>query len=527
MKNKILKLILKMSSLNKINMDFDFITIPLYEHQKSSILCMEQLERNTSLSISSEIRIETTLGILSDLPGYGKTLSVLGLIGKTLFDQDNEEYFLKEKIEISSNCVSKIKIKKLEQLNLSLILVNISLMTQWIVELSKTTLRYIAVYNKCDIEGIDMSKYDLILISNNIYNTFTQVYRNKCWKRFIIDEPVSLKISSMGEIDAKFYWLITATPYELYPRGRSGFLNDLLPDLDLLKYIVVKNDDMFVKISYDMPITNHIYYKITCDISKLFEELLNRNTMEMLEAGDIQGVLSSLGNTSDSIIESFQNRKKKRLNELMNDEKNIEKIQEINNHLHTLDERIKRYANENLCILCNQPHQKLYILSCCQTLFCGCLSTNNCQLCKTFDIKYSIVSSDTHDDYKSEYNVRNMTKMQQIINIISDTIHKKILIFSNFNESFVIIKKFLEEKQIIYLELRGTKEKRDNTIDLYKTGNVNVLLLNTIHSGAGLNLPETTDIIIYHRLHEYQKTQVLGRANRIGRKINLNVHYLE
>ena len=105
--------------------------------------------------------------------------------------------------------------------------------------------------------------------------------------------------------------------------------------------------------------------------------------------------------------------------------------------------------------------------------------------------------------------------------------NKKILIFSNFNESFVIIKKWLEERKILYLELRGTKEKRDNTIDLYKSGNVNVLLLNTIHSGAGLNLQETTDIIMYHRLHDYQKTQVIGRANRIGRKVNLNVYYLE
>ena len=101
------------------------------------------------------------------------------------------------------------------------------------------------------------------------------------------------------------------------------------------------------------------------------------------------------------------------------------------------------------------------------------------------------------------------------------------MIFSNFNESFVVIKKWLEERKILYLELRGTKEKRDNTIDSYKSGNVNVLLLNTIHSGAGLNLQETTDIIMYHRLHDYQKTQVIGRANRIGRKINLNVHYLE
>ena len=121
----------------------------------------------------------------------------------------------------------------------------------------------------------------------------------------------------------------------------------------------------------------------------------------------------------------------------------------------------------------------------------------------------------------------NVTKIHQTMSIISDAVNKKILIFSNFNESFATIKKCLEEKHILYLELRGTKEKRDNTIDMYKTGNVNVLLLNTIHSGAGLNLQETTDIIIYHRLHDYQKTQVLGRANRIGRKMNLNVHYLE
>jgi SNF2 family DNA or RNA helicase len=122
---------------------------------------------------------------------------------------------------------------------------------------------------------------------------------------------------------------------------------------------------------------------------------------------------------------------------------------------------------------------------------------------------------------------KSNTKIQQIMTIIGDSNGKKILIFSNFNESFVVIKKWLEERKILYLELRGTKEKRDNTIDSYKSGNVNVLLLNTIHSGAGLNLQETTDIIMYHRLHDYQKTQVIGRANRIGRKINLNVHYLE
>ena len=511
-------------------METDFISIPLYDHQKTSIESMEKLEKNPIVSITSETYIETKIGILSDLPGYGKTLSIIGLIGKTLFDHEDDVY-LKEVREVS-NYVSKLKITRIEQLSVSLILVNVSLLSQWIFELSRTTLRFFAVYNKSEIENIDLSKYDVILVSHNIYNIFCQVYRNKCWKRFIIDEPASLKISSMEEISAKFYWLITATPYELYPRKRSGFLNDMLPELEFIKYIILKNDDQYVKISYEMPITNHIYYNITCDFSKLFEGLVNHNIMEMMEAGNIQGVLTSFGNVSETIIDSFCIRKKKRLAELMSDEENIEKIQLIKNHLQILEERIRRYTSEHLCIVCNKFHKDISILTCCQMIVCEQkIETPICPLCKSADMtQVKLTTEDNMFDiheYKDDFEKINMTKIQQIMSIISDSINKKILIFSNFNESFMTIKKYLEEKHIHYLELRGTKEKRDNTIDLYKTGHVNVLLLNTIHSGAGLNLQETTDIIIYHRLHDYQKTQVIGRANRIGRKINLNVHYLE
>ena len=176
-------------------METDFISIPLYEHQKTSIQNMEQLEKKTIISITSETYIETKIGILSDLPGYGKTLSIIGLIGKTLFDHE-DEFYLKEIKEVS-NFVSKLKISRIEQLSVSLILVNVSLLSQWIFELSRTTIRFIAVYNKSEIEGIDMSKYDVILVSHNIYNIFCQVYRNKCWKRFIIDEPASLKFLRM------------------------------------------------------------------------------------------------------------------------------------------------------------------------------------------------------------------------------------------------------------------------------------------------------------------------------------------
>jgi SNF2 family DNA or RNA helicase len=160
-----------------------------------------------------------------------------------------------------------------------------------------------------------------------------------------------------------------------------------------------------------------------------------------------------------------------------------------------------------LCPYCLNPKFLLTPLTCWKNVF------DKYQMSNFFEIEKSLPS----------LNKRN--KISTILNIIDDS--KKVLIFSNHNETFAILKRFLDQKSLKYLELKGTKERRDNTIDMYKTGKINIMLLNTIVSGAGLNLQETTDIILYHRLPEFQKIQVLGRANRIGREVELTVHYLE
>ncbi len=186
---------------------------------------------------------------------------------------------------------------------------------------------------------------------------------------------------------------------------------------------------------------------------------------------------------------------------------------------------------QNNCVVCNKEYKDVYVLSCCQQIYCGCLKEDSiCLLCKSAEfnnIKMDIkdMMSTSLEDYKRNED-SNKLKIDKLLEIVQDP-SKKILIFSNYNETFNIIKRFLDDKKHNYLELRGTKEKRDYTIDSYKLGNVNILLLNTIQSGAGLNLQETSDIILFHRIHDYQKIQVIGRANRIGRKICLDVHYLE
>ena len=51
-------------------------------------------------------------------------------------------------------------------------------------------------------------------------------------------------------------------------------------------------------------------------------------------------------------------------------------------------------------------------------------------------------------------------------------------------------------------------------------------MLNAVNYGSGLNLQSATDIIIYHELNSELETQVIGRAQRLGRKEGLNVYYL-
>ena len=517
------------------------INIPLFLHQLKSIENMEKLEKEQSIDLVSSIYIKTKLGVLADLPGYGKSLSVLGLIDRTL-DVDLESKFPLERIR-SFSYVSQVTVDLLDQVGCSLILVNISLMAQWTQELNRTLLRYIAVYNRNEIEDIDLSQYDVILVSNTIYNLFAQVYKKKSWRRFIIDEPASLKIPAMEESYSLFYWLITATPNELYlKQRRTGFLNILLPDdMDMFDHLILKNDDQFVKSSYVMPLTRHLYYKCSGNISTLFEGIVSDNIIEMIQAGHLSGVFHALESEGmDTIIEAYRARKQKRLQELKAgkeeiDEKTIEKMETIETHLHTLDDKIFKYVIGKNCALCNKPHIQPSVLSCCQNIYCGLCVSGSCPLCKTpaeeikkVSLTIPQLSIGTDNIIScSPTNIPNNTKINTILSIIGDAVDKKILIFSNYNESFSLIKKFLEEKKLVYLELRGTKERRDNTIDSYKTGSVNILLLNTIHSGAGLNLQETSDIILYHHIHEYQKIQVIGRANRIGRKIPLTVHYLE
>ena len=65
-------------------------------------------------------------------------------------------------------------------------------------------------------------------------------------------------------------------------------------------------------------------------------------------------------------------------------------------------------------------------------------------------------------------------------------------------------------------EYRGVELKKDDN-------ELEVLLINSRYFGAGLNLENSSDMIMLHRLPADNEHQVIGRGQRMGRKFPLTI----
>lgn len=116
----------------------------------------------------------------------------------------------------------------------------------------------------------------------------------------------------------------------------------------------------------------------------------------------------------------------------------------------------------------------------------------------------------------------NFEKIVQNLNRLS----RKILVFSNYDTSLDKIHTILDRQHISHAMLKGHSGRISKVLDLYRKGTLNVLLVNATAYGSGMNLQNTTDIVMFHKLNDEIENQVLGRAQRGGRTDPLNVWYL-
>tara|TARA_B100000989_G_scaffold292886_1_gene269473 strand:- start:2066 stop:2542 length:477 start_codon:yes stop_codon:yes gene_type:complete len=125
---------------------------------------------------------------------------------------------------------------------------------------------------------------------------------------------------------------------------------------------------------------------------------------------------------------------------------------------------------------------------------------------------------------------KRLTKIQQLESIIDEVFQnpdRKMLIFSNFYNSFNEVSKLLTDKNIQYRQIKGSGVTVNNIVQKYKNeDSIKCLLLNSTNAGAGLNLENTTDLVLFHNMSSEISVQVIGRAQRPGRQSKLNVYRL-
>ena len=200
------------------------LNVKLFPHQLASIYKMEQLE--TSKIIETDYYVKhTRMGINCDLTGYGKTLAMIGLLVRDKMEWDLTFPHVHETVTSDSRGLIKTyTTKRYDKLPSNLILVTQSIFGQWEKELQKSTLTYTTIVSTKDVENLQVDKFDVVLVSPSFYNKIAVIHEKCAWKRFIFDEPGHLKISGMQNIQAGFYWFMTATPLSIYENYKNFFL---------------------------------------------------------------------------------------------------------------------------------------------------------------------------------------------------------------------------------------------------------------------------------------------------------------
>jgi SNF2 family DNA or RNA helicase len=116
--------------------------------------------------------------------------------------------------------------------------------------------------------------------------------------------------------------------------------------------------------------------------------------------------------------------------------------------------------------------------------------------------------------------------MDKIFALNKDNAVRKYLIFTEYESTLNSkITSILDKYGLTYGRIRGSSIAISNMVETYRRHDdeINVLLINSKYFGSGLNLENTSDIIILHKMQADIEMQVIGRAHRYGRKESLRV----
>lgn len=413
-----------------------------------------------------------------------------------------------------------------------------------------------------------------------------QIVKPLFFSRFIVDEADTINIPGHRKLDSVFYWFLTSSlqnilnPYGVLrtvptTHGRvnrtfseggishSGFVKDIFCEFEFtvsrLKHIILKNTDSFVDASFQLEdIEMSIIQCRSPSVLSIIKDLVPDEIINLVASGNIEHAITRISAEKTNQLNLVDVLTKKTYQDLENLElelemkqkfnyscekqrqQAIEKVQsritEMKKKIETIVDRAKASIDEECLYCCTDTIQKPTITRCCQKAFCfECITAwlsdhNTCPNCSSTCGVDSLVIIDEKQSpgeapVYSEPIVQMRTKLENIRAILDKNPSGKFLVFAAWDNTFQCVEKELKLIGKEYEIIKGSGGRVNTIIERYKhTGsNLNVLLLNSQCFGSGLNLENTTDIIIFHKMDSDMEKQVIGRGQRYGRIGRLRV----
>ena len=554
------------------------ISVDLYSHQKKSLFRMKEMESNDSINVEVKLndhnsiqnKVTSSIGILSDKVGSGKTFTILALMAEN-------EHIIKKK-SIPSVCSHLVSISALQDERnahpkTNLIIIPHSLVKQWkystITAFKDTnvTYKFMTTKKECD-NTEEIFDYDVVIITIRQIDRLGYP-RDLHFRRIVVDEPhdLSVPMSFIKHVKFEHMWFVCATPRSLLQNNRAWIrlfdihknaclVFDYIPISDV---IAIRNRPEVINASLNLP--EYTETRIEClepSWLRVLSGNIASNALERLHAHDIRGALEVLQcpcKEGEDILTALTREYAKNVEiaeievkkytempvHLIADQTRKNKIEhyqkkanEFKEKIHHIKTRIDQRSDCPICLYdISDPRA---ITPCCQNSFClECIleSTRNnphCPLCKNNmnikDIVVDHINAPTNTTTPTES--RKKSKIDTLMSILKNrTPDQKFLVVSKYASVFYDITHRLQvDNQCDVSMLSGTGTTINNSIENFKNGNKPIILLNTQYFGSGLNLEMATDVIVYHRLSDVDVKQAIGRAQRIGRTRQLRVTYL-
>lgn len=125
--------------------------------------------------------------------------------------------------------------------------------------------------------------------------------------------------------------------------------------------------------------------------------------------------------------------------------------------------------------------------------------------------------------------VKASAKLEMLMEMLPELLEegRRILLFSQFTKMLAIIEQKLIETGISYTKLTGQTRKRDEVIERFRQGEVDIFLISLKAGGVGLNLTEADTVIHYDPWwNPAVENQATDRAHRIGQNKAVFVYKL-